>query len=324
MPSINEIQVPIAEEMKAFSGHFRKTLRSDVALLDIIMRYIVKRKGKQMRPIFVFLAAKIHGESTEKTYTAASLIELLHTATLVHDDVVDESNLRRGFFSIQTLWKKKVAVLVGDYLLSRGLLTAVDAEAFDLLKLTSKAVKEMSEGELLQIEKARHLNITEDIYFEIIRRKTASLISACCACGAASTGASQAQIDKMWSFGEKTGLAFQIKDDLLDLGDGKKTGKPTGQDIREKKLTLPLIHTLEKADRRTRKRLLKLVKKAPKDPRAVQEVIKAIIEGPGLEYARTKMAELRNEAVEMLDVFEDTEARSALINMLDFTIERNR
>ena len=324
MPSIKEIQVPIAEEMKAFSGHFRKTLRSDVALLDIIMRYIVKRKGKQMRPIFVFLAAKIHGESTEKTYTAASLIELLHTATLVHDDVVDESNLRRGFFSIQTLWKKKVAVLVGDYLLSRGLLTAVDAEAFDLLKLTSKAVKEMSEGELLQIEKARHLNITEDIYFEIIRRKTASLISACCACGAASTGASQAQIDKMWSFGEKTGLAFQIKDDLLDLGDGKKTGKPTGQDIREKKLTLPLIHTLEKADRRTRKRLLKLVKKAPKDPRAVQEVIKAIIEDPGLEYARTKMAELRNEAVEMLDVFEDTEARSALINMLDFTIERNR
>ena len=324
MPSIKEIQAPIAEEMKAFSGHFRETLRSDVALLDVIMRYIVKRKGKQMRPIFVFLSAKIHGEVTEKTYTAASLIELLHTATLVHDDVVDESNLRRGFFSIQTLWKKKVAVLVGDYLLSRGLLTAVDAEAFDLLKLTSKAVKEMSEGELLQIEKARHLNITEDIYFEIIRRKTASLISACCACGAASTGASQVQIDTMWAFGEKTGLAFQIKDDLLDLGDGKKTGKPTGQDIREKKLTLPLIHTLEKADRRTRKRLLKLVKRAPKDPKAVKEVVQAVIEGPGLEYARTKMAELRNEAVEMLDVFEDTEARKALINMLDFTIERNR
>jgi octaprenyl-diphosphate synthase len=286
MPSIKEIQAPIAEEMKAFSGHFRETLRSDVALLDIIMRYIVKRKGKQMRPIFVFLSAKIHGGCTDKTYTAASLIELLHTATLVHDDVVDESNLRRGFFSIQTLWKKK--------------------------------------GELLQIEKARHLNITEDIYFEIIRRKTASLISACCACGAASSGASQEQIDKMWAFGEKTGLAFQIKDDLLDLGDGKKTGKPTGQDIREKKLTLPLIHTLEKADRRTRKRLLKLVKRAPKDPKAVKEVIQAVIEGPGLAYARNKMAELRNEAVEMLDVFEDTESRSALINMLDFTIERNR
>jgi octaprenyl-diphosphate synthase len=324
MPSIKEIQAPIAEEMKAFSGHFREILRSDVTLLDIIMRYIVKRKGKQMRPIFVFLSAKIHGGCTEKTYTAASLIELLHTATLVHDDVVDESNLRRGFFSIQTLWKKKVAVLVGDYLLSRGLLTAVDAEAFDLLKLTSKAVKEMSEGELLQIEKARHLNITEDIYFEIIRRKTASLISACCACGAASTGASQEQIDTMWAFGEKTGLAFQIKDDLLDLGDGKTTGKPTGQDIREKKLTLPLIHTLEKADRRTRKRLLKLVKRAPKDPKAVKEVIQAVIEGPGIGYARNKMAELRNEAVEMLDVFEDTESRNALINMLDFTIERNR
>lgn len=324
MPCIKEIQAPVSEEMKAFSGHFREVLRSDVALLDTIMRYIVKRKGKQMRPLFVFLTARLHGGCSEKTYTAASLIELLHTATLVHDDVVDESDKRRGFFSIQALWKKKVAVLVGDYLLSKGLLTAVDAEAFDLLKLTSRAVREMSEGELLQLEKARRLDITEDVYFEIIRRKTASLIAACCACGAASAGASKDKIDAMWRFGEKTGLAFQIKDDLLDLGDGKRTGKPTGQDIREKKLTLPLIFTLQTADMATRNRLLRLVKRAPKDPDAVREVMDAVLNGPGIEYAREKMRVFRNEAVAMLNGFEDEESKRALIDMLDFTIERNR
>ncbi len=310
--------------MQVFTGHFREVLRSDVPLLDTIMRYIVKRKGKQMRPLFVFLTAKLHGEVVEKTHTAASLIELLHTATLVHDDVVDESNRRRGFFSIQALWKKKIAVLVGDYLLSRGLLTAVDAEAFDLLKLTSRAVKEMSEGELLQIEKSRRLDITEEVYFEIIRRKTASLIAACCACGAASTGGDACQIDVMWKFGEKTGLAFQIKDDLLDLGDGKRTGKPTGQDIREKKLTLPLIHTLQVADGHARRRLIKLVKRAPKDPEAVREVMDAILNGPGLKYAREKMMALRNEAVEILNDFEEGDAKKALIDMLDFTIQRNK
>ena len=310
--------------MQVFSGHFREVLRSDVPLLDTIMRYIVKRKGKQMRPLFVFLTAKLHGGVVEKTHTAASLIELLHTATLVHDDVVDESDRRRGFFSIQALWKKKVAVLVGDYLLSRGLLTAVDAEAFDLLKLTSRAVKEMSEGELLQIEKARRLDITEEVYFEIIRRKTASLIAACCACGAASAGGGADQIDVMWKFGEKTGLAFQIKDDLLDLGDGKRTGKPTGQDIREKKLTLPLIHTLQVADGNARRRLIKLVKRAPKDPEAVREVMDAILNGPGLKYAREKMMVLRNEAVEILNDFEEGDAKNALIDMLDFTIQRNK
>ena len=310
--------------MQVFSGHFREVLRSDVPLLDTIMRYIVKRKGKQVRPLFVFLTAKLHGGVVEKTHTAASLIELLHTATLVHDDVVDESDRRRGFFSIQALWKKKVAVLVGDYLLSRGLLTAVDAEAFDLLKLTSRAVKEMSEGELLQIEKARRLDITEEVYFEIIRRKTASLIAACCACGAASAGGGADQIDVMWKFGEKTGLAFQIKDDLLDLGDGKRTGKPTGQDIREKKLTLPLIHTLQVADGNARRRLIKLVKRAPKDPEAVREVMDAILNGPGLKYAREKMMVLRNEAVEILNDFEEGDAKNALIDMLDFTIQRSK
>jgi octaprenyl-diphosphate synthase len=324
MPSIKEIQAPVGKDMQVFSGHFREVLRSDVPLLDTIMRYIVKRKGKQMRPLFVFLTAKLHGGVVEKTHTAASLIELLHTATLVHDDVVDESDRRRGFFSIQALWKKKVAVLVGDYLLSRGLLTAVDAEAFDLLKLTSRAVKEMSEGELLQIEKARRLDITEEVYFEIIRRKTASLIAACCACGAASAGGEADQVDVMWKFGEKTGLAFQIKDDLLDLGDGKRTGKPTGQDIREKKLTLPLIHTLQVADGNARRRLIKLVKRAPKDPEAVREVMDAILNGPGLKYAREKMMMLRNEAVEILNDFEEGDAKNALIDMLDFTIQRNK
>ena len=242
MSRIREIQAPVSAEMEAFAGHFRDVLKSDVALLDTIMRYIVKRKGKQMRPLFAFLVAKLHGGCTDKTNTAASLIELLHTATLVHDDVVDESPKRRGFFSIQALWKKKAAVLVGDYLLSKGLLTAVDAEAFDLLKITSRAVREISEGELLQIEKARTLDITEEVYFDIIRRKTASLIAATCACGAASTDSSEEEVGKMWEFGEKLGLAFQIKDDLLDLGDGTRTGKPTGVDIKEKKMTLPLIH----------------------------------------------------------------------------------
>ena len=324
MPSIKEIQAPVGKEMQVFSSHFREVLRSDVPLLDTIMRYIVKRKGKQMRPLFVFLTAKLHGKVIEKTHTAASLIELLHTATLVHDDVVDESDRRRGFFSIQALWKKKIAVLVGDYLLSRGLLTAVDAEAFDLLKITSRAVKEMSEGELLQIEKARKLDVTEDVYFEIIRRKTASLIAACCACGAASTGVDSDKVDVMWRFGEKTGLAFQIKDDLLDLGDGKRTGKPTGQDIREKKLTLPVIHTLQVADKSTRRRLLKLMRRAPKDPGAVREVMDAILNGPGLQYAREKMMVLRNEAVDILNDFEEGDAKKALIDMLDFTIQRNK
>jgi octaprenyl-diphosphate synthase len=324
MSKIAEIKAPVSAEMEAFGAHFREVLKSDVALLDTIMRYIVKRKGKQMRPLFVFLTAKLHGDCGDRTNTAASLIELLHTATLVHDDVVDDSPKRRGFFSIQALWNKKVAVLVGDYLLSKGLLTAVDAGAFDLLKLTSRAVKEISEGELLQIEKSRKLDITEEIYFEIIRRKTASLIAACCACGAASTGASDEEVEKMWGFGEKVGLAFQIKDDLLDLGDGTRIGKPTGQDIREKKLTLPLIHTLNISDAKTRRKLLRLVRKAPQDPSAVKEVMDAVLEGPGMEYSRVKMLVLRDEAVKMLDGFDDSESKTALVSLLDFTIKRNK
>ena len=324
MSSIREIQAPVSKEMEAFADHFREVLKSDVALLDTIMRYIVKRKGKQMRPLFVFLVAQINGGCTPKTNTAASLIELLHTATLVHDDVVDESPKRRGFYSIQALWKKKVAVLVGDYLLSKGLLTAVEDEAFDLLKITSRAVKEISEGELLQIEKSRKLDITEEVYFEIIRRKTASLIAACCACGATSTGTDEDGVERMWEFGEKVGLAFQIKDDLIDLGDGTRTGKPTGVDIKEKKMTLPLIHLLNKSDSREKKRLLKLVRRAPKDPSAVKEVMSCVINGPGMDYSRDQMAQLRNEAVEMLEHFEDSPSKKALVDLLDFTINRNK
>lgn len=323
MSSIREIKAPVSSEMEAFAGHFREVLRSDVALLDTIMRYIVKRKGKQMRPLFVFLVAEIQGGCTDKTNTAASLIELLHTATLVHDDVVDESPKRRGFFSIQALWKKKVAVLVGDYLLSKGLLAAVKEEAFDMLKITSRAVKEISEGELLQIEKSRKLDITEEVYFDIIRRKTASLIAACCACGAASSGASEEEVERMWKFGEKVGLAFQIKDDLLDLGDGTRTGKPAGVDIKEKKMTLPLIHLLGQSSPSEKRRLLKLVRRAPKDPSAVKEVMQRVLEGPGMDYSRGQMLNLRNEAVAMLDVFENTPAKQSLIDLLDFTIKRN-
>ena len=324
MSRIREIQAPVSAEMEAFAGHFRDVLKSDVALLDTIMRYIVKRKGKQMRPLFAFLVAKLHGGCTDKTNTAASLIELLHTATLVHDDVVDESPKRRGFFSIQALWKKKAAVLVGDYLLSKGLLTAVDAEAFDILKITSRAVREISEGELLQIEKSRSLDITEEVYFDIIRRKTASLIAACCACGAASTDSSEEEVGKMWEFGEKLGLAFQIKDDLLDLGDGTRTGKPTGVDIKEKKMTLPLIHALNESDSGTKKRIIKLVRRAPKEPDAVKEVMAFVLEGPGMEYSRKKMAELRNDAVELLSGFSESPSKAALIELLDYTIERNK
>ena len=275
---IQHVQALLKADMAAFKPKFRQAVTTDVALLDTVMRYILRQKGKQMRPMFVFLSARLHGgvddhgQATDRTHTAAALIELLHTATLVHDDVVDESPLRRGVFSIQALWKKKVAVLVGDYLLSRGLLAAVDAEAYDLLKITSRAVREMSEGELLQIEKARRLDITEEVYFDIIRRKTASLLAACCACGAAAAGADQETVARMWGLGERVGLAFQIQDDLLDLGEGDRTGKPTGQDIRERKMTLPLIHTLAKSTPGERRRLIRLVKHRSDDPKAVQEV----------------------------------------------------
>lgn len=328
MARMDDIQAPVAREMAAFQAHFKAAMRTDVSFLDTVLRYILRRKGKQMRPLFVFLVARIHTEGQaelgHRAYVAASLIELLHTATLVHDDVVDESPMRRGVFSIQALWKRKVAVLVGDYLLSRGLLMAVDEDTWDLLKITSQAVREMSEGELLQIEKARKLDITEEIYFDIIRRKTASLIAACCACGAAAVEVGAEGVEEMRRFGVLVGLAFQIKDDLLDLGDGQRIGKPTGVDIKERKITLPLIHTLQQCPASERRRLIRLVKYRHNDPRAVKEVMNAVINGPGMQYARDEMNRLRDEALSMLDAFPDTASRRSLADLVRFTIDRKK
>lgn len=299
-------------------------MKSNVALLDIITRYILKRKGKQMRPMFVFLTAGMVGEISESTYTAASLIELLHTATLVHDDVVDDSNERRGFFSINALWKNKVAVLVGDYLLSKGLLLSLNNNEFELLKIVSDATREMSEGELLQIEKARKLDVDEEIYFEIIRKKTASLIASCCASGAASAGASAEIVQKMKTFGEKVGIAFQIKDDLFDYESSNKTGKPNGIDIKEQKMTLPLIYLLNNASRSEKRKIVNIVKNHNTDAEKVGYVINTANHSGGIEYARKKMSEYHTASLEILDEFPDSEIKTALKDLVDFTIERKK
>jgi octaprenyl-diphosphate synthase len=309
--------------MKAFEGKFKTFMKTKVMLLDTIMNYIVQRKGKQMRPMFVFLTAGCMGEITEKTFRGAALIELLHTATLVHDDVVDDSNYRRGFFSINAIWKNKIAVLVGDYLLSKGLLLSVENEDFDLLKSVSTAVREMSEGELLQIEKARKLDITEEVYFDIITKKTATLISACCAVGFQSVGASAEMVEKARLFGEKVGIAFQIKDDLFDYGDAE-IGKPLGIDIKEKKMTLPLIYALQKTDSSTRKHIIQLIKKESDDSNKVREVINFVKSTGGLAYANQKMNEVAEEARAVLATFPASEYRNSLGDLLSYTIERNK
>jgi octaprenyl-diphosphate synthase len=285
---IKDIKQPVSKEMALFESKFKNSLKTSVPLLDKIMHYIIKRKGKQMRPLFVFLTAKLFNNVNESTYTAASLIELLHTATLVHDDIIDEANFRRGVFSINALWKNKISVLVGDFLLSRGLLLAVENEQFQLLKIMSTAVKEMSEGELLQIEKTRRLDITEEVYFEIIKKKTAALISACCEAGAASTNAHKNDILKMRTFGEKAGIAFQIKDDLFDYTQNPLIGKPTGIDIREKKMTLPLIYTLNNSDKKTKAFIINTIKNDSKNSRKVEQIINIVKEKKGLEYAKKK------------------------------------
>jgi octaprenyl-diphosphate synthase len=298
-------------------------MKSQVPLLDKITYYIVQRKGKQLRPIFVFLSAKIWGEVGDKTYNAASLIELLHTATLVHDDVVDDAYKRRGFFSINALWKNKIAVLVGDYLLSRGLLLALDNEEYDLLQIVSKAVKEMSEGELLQIEKARRLDIDEEIYFEIIRQKTASLISAACAAGVSSVSDNKAAIESMRDFGETIGIAFQIKDDLFDYGDAS-IGKPRGIDIKEKKMTLPLIYALSKAEKRDKKRIISSIKNNSTDKEVVRQVIAFVKESGGLEYATDKMNYYKDRALSLLEDFPDSDSKESLSQLVDFVISRKK
>lgn len=310
--------------MEHFEGWFRKSMKSTVPLLDKITHYIIKRKGKQMRPMFVFLSAKAHGNVGDTTYIAASLIELLHTATLVHDDVVDDAHLRRGFFSINSIWKNKIAVLVGDFLLSKGLLLAIKNKRFDLLEVVSTAVEQMSEGELLQIEKARRLDIKEEIYYDIIRQKTASLIASCCATGALSVGADDATVKNMWEFGELTGMAFQIKDDLFDYGEGGKIGKPTGIDIKEQKMTLPLIYALNNVSKSEKRFIINVVKNHHEDSKKVKEVIQKVIASGGIEYATTKMEEYRDKALAKLDSLPDTEAKNSLRNLVIFTTERNK
>jgi octaprenyl-diphosphate synthase len=319
---INDIQRPVEQELKAFESHFRNAMRSPAPLLDRITYYIVRRKGKQMRPMFIFLTAKVCGGITESTYSAASLVELLHTASLVHDDVVDDAYERRGFFSINALWKNKVAVLVGDYLLSQGLLLALKNKEHRLLEIVSEAVKSMSEGELLQIEKARRLDIEEHVYFEIIRQKTASLIASACAAGAASATKDEKIIETMHLFGEKTGIAFQIRDDLFDFGD-EDVGKPLGIDIKEKKLTLPLIYALKNAPSNERRYIINLIRRHSEDPEKVREVIRFVRQSGGLEYGRKAMLDYRQQAFDILRGMPASEARQSLEDLVVFVTERS-
>ena len=311
----------IGPELAEFEKKFTESVKSSNPLLDRVMRFIIKRKGKQMRPMFVFLSARIAGDVKEPTYRAASLIELLHTATLVHDDVVDNALIRRNFFSINALWKNKIAVLVGDYLLSKGLLLALGNEDYQILQITSRAVKEMSEGELLQMEKARKLDIKEDIYFEIIRAKTASLLSAACAAGAYSATENREQAEQFRLFGEKVGIAFQIKDDLFDYGQDN-VGKPTGIDIKEKKMTLPLIYTLQKADQDVKRKIIYIVKNQNTNKKKVNEVIAYVKQYGGITYAQEKMEEYLKEALDILHSFPDTPARQAMEELVHYVIDR--
>jgi len=323
MMSLDVIKQPITDELDVFETRFRDAMRSHVPLLDKITWYIVQRKGKQVRPMLVLLSARLFAPINEASYTAASLVELLHTASLVHDDVVDDSNERRGFFSVNALWKNKIAVLVGDYLLSQGLLLSVKQQQYQMLEIVSRAVKEMAEGELLQMEKARRLDIKEDIYYDIIRQKSASLIAAACCAGATSTAPDQETIQRMWLFGEKTGMAFQIRDDLFDFG-ADDVGKPLGIDIKEKKMTLPLIYTLNHSDAATRRRILHIIKNESHKTDKVAEVIEFVRQGGGMEYAREVMYRYRQEAFDLLHQAPDTPARQALHDLLVFVTERKK
>lgn len=319
---VEEIKQPINEEMKFFEQKFYESMQSKVALLDKVTRFIVTTKGKQMRPMFVFLCAKLVGEVNEKTYRGASMIELIHTATLVHDDVVDESFKRRNFFSINALWKNKIAVLVGDYLLSKSVLLSTDNKDYDLLSVISRTIREMSEGELLQLEKARKLDITEEVYYEIIRQKTATLIAACCEIGVLSNNADEVLAKKMQDFGTYTGMAFQIKDDLFDYLSSNFIGKPVGIDIKEKKMTLPLIHTLRNASEKDRKYYFNTIKRYNNDQKRVKELIAFVKSSGGLDYAIVVMKDFQQKAKDILNEFPDSDVRRSLHTMLDYVIER--
>lgn len=322
--SLDTIRPVIGKELDEFEVRFRNAMKSSVPLLDKITYYLIKRRGKQLRPMLVFFSAGLSGQITDSTYRAAALIELLHNATLVHDDVVDDTYQRRGAFSINALWKNKVAVLVGDYMLSRGLLLAVNDKEFQLLELVSRAVKKMSEGELLQIEKTRKLNITESEYFEIITNKTASLVAACCASGVASTGATEEAVKEMWNMGELLGIAFQIKDDLLDYGTGNDIGKPIGTDIKEKKMSLPLIFSLEQSTYIEKKKIIRLLKNKSADRATALEIFNFVKEKKGLDYAHSKMHEYREKSKEMLNKLPESPYKNAFGQLIEFVTERDK
>jgi len=320
--TVDEIKTPIASELNEFEDFFLESMRSNVPLLDKVIHYIAKRKGKQIRPMFVFLVARMLGGNGEKkTFSAAALVELLHTATLVHDDVVDDANERRGFFSVNALWKNKIAVLVGDYLLSKSLLTSIDQNDFASLEVIARAVKAMSEGELLQLEKSRTLDITEEVYLEVIRKKTGSLIAACCEAAAIAVGR-QDLSERMRQFGEKIGLAFQIKDDIFDYGNDEQIGKPTGNDIRERKVTMPLIYALNNSNKETKRELLTILKKYNEDKRKVQRAIQLVVDSGGILYAHKKMMALKEEALELLVDIPESPSKKALIGLVEYTTAR--
>ncbi|MFN5845716.1 MAG: polyprenyl synthetase family protein [Flavobacteriia bacterium] len=323
MLTVKEMMKPIDAEMSEFEVRFRQSMKSKVPLLDKITHYIIRRKGKQMRPMFIFLTAKMLGEMNDRAYDAASLVELLHTATLVHDDVVDDANERRGFFSVNALWKNKIAVLVGDYMLSKVLLLSIEKNNVRLLEIVARAVREMSEGELLQIEKARRLDITEEIYFEVIRQKTASLIATCCEAGAISVDRED-MAPTMQKFGELVGLAFQIKDDIFDYGTPGNIGKPTGLDIRERKMTLPLIYTLNTASKEVKRELINIVKNHNEEPRYVNKAIQLVTESGGIEYAHKKMMELKEEALALITDIPDSEAKRSIVALVEYTTQREK
>ncbi len=324
MSVLNQLKKPIEVELKEFQKVFRSSFKSSVPLLDVITRYILRSKGKQMRPLIVLYSSKLFGDINDKTYRSASLIELLHTATLVHDDVVDDSDRRRGMFSVNSLWKNKIAVLVGDYLLSRGLLVALRSKDYDTLEIVSDAVREMSEGELLQIEKARKLDINETIYYDVIRKKTASLLASCFAVGAASVTKDKSTVNKMWEIGENLGMAFQIKDDIFDFQKSSIIGKPTGIDIKEKKMTLPLIYLLNNSGFADKRRIIKAIKNHSSDNKYVNRIIEEVKASGGLRYAEEKMLEFKNKALSSLKDLPDNESRMALEKIVEYTISRKQ
>jgi len=323
MMSVEEIIAPVSVEMEEFEARFKESMRSKAPLLDKVTHYIIKRKGKQMRPLFIFLTAKMLGEINDKTYDSATLVELLHTATLVHDDVVDDANERRGFFSVNALWKNKIAVLVGDYMLSKVLLLSIENNNTHILEVVARAVREMSEGELLQIEKARRMDITEEVYFEVIRQKTASLISTCCESGALSVNRKDVS-DKMRDFGEKIGIAFQLKDDIFDYGEPGKIGKPTGLDIRERKMTLPLIYVLNNAPKEVQSELINIVKKHNENPKKVKRAIELVIQHGGIDYTHKKMLEYKEKALALLNDIPESEAKKSIQGLVDYTTKREK